>query len=399
MPFVRISLIFIEENQLMQATINLTSSDAELKLLEQLIKLPSVTPDDAGCQVLLERYLTSLGFVVEHMRYGEVDNFWAKRGEGAPTLVFAGHTDVVPTGPEENWTFPPFEPTIKDGFLYGRGAVDMKGGIAAMIVACARFIAANPDHKGSIAFLITSDEEGPAINGTKKVVEALEARGEKYEYCVVGEPSSTEYLGDVIKIGRRGSLGGTLTIHGKQGHIAYPHLADNPIHKSFAALSVLCEEKWDQGNQHFAPTAFQISNIHAGAGVTNVIPGQLEAMFNFRYSPEVTADELKQRVTNLLDKQGINYTIEWWLSGSPFYMKSPEFSKAAVEAVKEVTGLDAELSTSGGTSDGRFIATTGCDVIELGLCNATIHQVDECVRVTDLEKLSKVYEVLLRKML
>ncbi|MDF3055121.1 MAG: succinyl-diaminopimelate desuccinylase [Gammaproteobacteria bacterium] len=379
--------------------IDLTKENAELALLEQLIRLPSVTPNDAGCQLLLANYLTSLGFSVESLRFNDVDNLWARRGDTSPVLVFAGHTDVVPAGPLKDWTSPPFEPSLRNGFLYGRGAVDMKGGLAAMLVACARFLSVYPDHSGSIAFLVTSDEEGPAIDGTKKVIEHLTSRGEKFDYCIVGEPSSDAQLGDTIKVGRRGSLGGKLMIYGKQGHIAYPHLADNPIHKSFSVLSALCREEWDQGNDQFSPTAFQISNLHAGAGVTNVIPGHLEVVFNFRYSPEVTAEQLERRVLEIMDEHNVRYDIVWNHSGLPFFMKSPHFSQVVSEVVQEIKGLKPLLSTSGGTSDGRFIATTGCDVIELGLCNATIHQIDECVRLADLKQLVQIYQRVLFRIL
>jgi succinyl-diaminopimelate desuccinylase len=375
--------------------IDLTIENAELALLKQLIRLPSMTPDDAGCQSLLASYLVPLGFSIEHLRFDEVQNLWARRGNASPVLVFAGHTDVVPAGPWANWTSSPFEPTVRDGFLYGRGAVDMKGGLAAMVVACARFVKAHPNYQGSIAFLVTSDEEGEAIHGTREVIELLTSRGEKFEYCVLGEPSSRDHVGDTIKVGRRGSLGGTLMIYGKQGHIAYPHLADNPIHNAFSVLSALCNEVWDNGNNQFSPTAFQISNIHAGTGATNVIPGHLEVVFNFRYSPEITADQIKQRMGKMLEKHDVRHDISWSHSGLPFFAHSPDFSRIVSQAIEEVTGLRPVFSTSGGTSDGRFIATTDCSVVELGLCNATIHQVDECVRLTDLKQLVDIYEKLL----
>jgi succinyl-diaminopimelate desuccinylase len=343
--------------------------------------------------------LEALGFTVERLRFGDVDNFWARRGDSAPLYAFAGHTDVVPTGPEANWQYPPFEPTVADGMLYGRGAADMKGSLAAMITATERFVAAHPDHQGSIGFLITSDEEGPAIDGTVKVVEHLEARGEKMDGCLVGEPSSTTRVGDVIKNGRRGSLGGTLTVHGVQGHVAYPHLAENPIHSAAPALAELCAQEWDQGNEFFPATSFQISNINAGTGATNVIPGELKVVFNFRYSTEVTHEELQKRVVTILNSHTLKYTLDWNLSGYPFLTPSGELVDAAVAAVKAVQGIDTELSTAGGTSDGRFIAPTGAQVLELGPLNATIHKVDECVNVEDLDKLSAMYEHILDELL
>lgn len=383
----------------MNHLIDLTAPNATLKMLEQLIRLPSLTPQDKGCQLLLADYLSSLDFHIEHLRFDEVDNLWAKKGKEAPLFVFAGHTDVVPPGPLTDWTSPPFEPTIRDGFLYGRGAVDMKGGLAAMLTGCAQFLKKYPHHKGSIAFLITSDEEGIALNGTKKVVEYLSQKGEVLNWCVVGEPSSQKQVGDMVKIGRRGSLGGMLTIYGKQGHIAYPHLADNPIHRSLAILSTLCEIRWDEGNAQFSPTSFQLSNIRSGTGATNVIPGALEVDFNFRYSPEVTAEILKERVVEILENTGVRYALKWGTIGQPFFMKSPFFSHQVADVIHELGGLQPELSTSGGTSDGRFIATMDCEVVELGLCNATIHQVNECVRISDLEQLSHMYAGILTKML
>ncbi len=370
-----------------------------LELAKDLISRPSVTPEDFGCQQLLADRLIAIGFTIEHLRFGDTDNIWARRGTQSPVLAFAGHTDVVPTGPEESWTSPPFEPVIRDGLLYGRGTADMKGSIAAFVTACERFIAETPDHNGSIAFLITSDEEGPATGGTVKVIETLEARGEKIDWCIVGEPTSTDKVGDVVKNGRRGSMNGRLTINGKQGHIAYPHLAENPIHLLTPVLTELCSIEWDQGNEDFPPTCFQISNINAGTGVTNVIPGTAEVIFNFRYSTEVTHEQLQQQVQAVLGKHGLNYDLSWQLSGKPFRTASGTLVDAVQSAIKSTTGYPTELSTSGGTSDGRFIAPTGAQVIELGPLNATIHQIDECVSVADLDILSNIYETLLTKLL
>jgi succinyl-diaminopimelate desuccinylase len=370
-----------------------------LELAIDLISRDSVTPNDAGCQALIAERLEKLGFSIEHLRFGEVDNLWARHGETQPLFVFAGHTDVVPTGPIENWQFPPFEPTIDNGLLYGRGAADMKGGIAAMLTACERFITENPQHKGSIAFLITSDEEGPGIDGTVKVIEHLEAQGEKIDWCLIGEPSSTDRLGDVVKNGRRGSLGGILTIQGLQGHVAYPDLAENPIHKIAPVLKILCETEWDQGNDFFPPTSFQISNIKAGTGVDNIIPGELEIVFNFRYSTEVTHTQLQQQVTNLLNEYGLKYDLAWRHSGLPFLTKAGELVAATIESIHNVCGYDPTLSTAGGTSDGRFIAPTGAQVIEVGPLNNTIHKVNECVSVEDLDKLSDIYQAIIKQLL
>jgi len=372
---------------------------ATLELTKDLISRPSVTPEDFGCQQLLADRLSTIGFTIEHLRFGDTDNIWARRGTQSPVLAFAGHTDVVPTGPVENWSNPPFEPTIVDGLLYGRGTADMKGSIAAFVTACERFVAEHPDHTGSIAFLITSDEEGPATGGTVKVIEILEARGEKIDWCIVGEPSSTNKVGDVVKNGRRGSLNGRLTVKGKQGHIAYPHLAENPIHLLTPALTELCEVQWDQGNDDFPPTSFQVSNINSGTGVTNVIPGTAELVFNFRYSTEVTHEQLQKKVQAILDQHGLNYDLTWELSGKPFRTASGALVDAVKRAIKSTTGYDTELSTSGGTSDGRFIAPTGAQVIELGPLNATIHQVNECVSVEDLDLLSATYETVLNYLL
>ena len=370
-----------------------------LALTRQLIACPSLTPNDAGCQQLLIDRLADLGFQIERLRFDDVDNLWARRGTSSPLFAFAGHTDVVPTGPLEKWSSPPFEPTLRDGHLYGRGAADMKGSIAAMVTACERFIAAHPDHQGSIAFLITSDEEGPSINGTVKVVEHLEARGEKIKWCLVGEPTCEQQLGDTIKNGRRGSLSGRLIVQGVQGHVAYPQRADNPVHRVAPALADLCAEVWDQGNESFPPTTFQISNIHAGTGATNVIPGELEVLFNFRYSTEATHSELRRRVTEILSRYGLRYQLEWTHSGAPFLTRAGELVEAARAAIRELAGIEATLSTSGGTSDGRFIAPTGAQVLELGPLNASIHKIDECVSVADLDLLSSIYERILQHLL
>lgn len=372
---------------------------ATLDLTRDLISRPSVTPDDQGCQDVLIERLEKLGFRTERLRFEDVDNIWLRRGTEGPVFAFAGHTDVVPPGPIEKWQSPPFEPEIREGVLYGRGAADMKGSIAAMTTAVERFVTAHPDHQGSIAFLITSDEEGPSINGTVKVVEVLEARDEKIDWCLVGEPSSTARVGDVIKNGRRGSLSGTLTVFGKQGHVAYPHLADNPIHRLAPALAELAAQQWDPGNEFFPPTTFQVSNLNAGTGANNVIPGEALALFNFRFSTETTEDELKQRVHAILDKHGLDYQLEWTLSGLPFLTPEGELVEAACKAIKQETGLDTELSTAGGTSDGRFIAPTGAQVLELGPLNASIHQVNEHVRVEDLDTLSTIYERILEQLL
>jgi succinyl-diaminopimelate desuccinylase len=370
-----------------------------LALAKDLIARASVTPEDAGCQDAMIRRLEAIGLRAERLRFGEVDNFWARRGEQGPLLAFAGHTDVVPTGPRERWQSDPFTPTERDGMLYGRGAADMKGSLAAMVTACERFVAAYPDHRGSIAFLVTSDEEGPSVDGTVKVVEHLEARGEKIDWCLVGEPSSNQALGDVIKNGRRGSLGGKLRVLGKQGHVAYPHLADNPVHRVTPALAELCAIEWDQGNEHFPPTSFQISNIHAGTGADNVIPGDVEVWFNLRFSTEQTEAGIRARVEALLDRHGLRYELQWRLSGHPFLTPVGELVEAVRASIREVCGLDTQLSTSGGTSDGRFIAPTGAQVVELGPLNATIHQVNECVACADLDRLSAIYEGMLTRLL
>jgi succinyl-diaminopimelate desuccinylase len=370
-----------------------------LELSKDLISRPSVTPEDIGCQALIAERLNKIGFKIEHMRFADTDNLWARRGNEGPLFTFAGHTDVVPSGPEENWKHPPFEPTIDNGMLYGRGTADMKSSIACMVTACERFIDQNPNHKGSIAFLITSDEEGPAHNGTVKVIETLEARNEKIDWCLVGEPSSTNKVCDVIKNGRRGSIGCTLTVKGKQGHVAYPHLAKNPIHDFAPVLKILIDTEWDQGNEFFPPTTFQVSNIHAGTGVTNVIPGECEVIFNFRFSTAITDEQIRQRVEELLNEHNVDYEINWALSGQAFLTEPGELVNAMLNAIKDTCGYDSELSTAGGTSDGRFIAPTGAQVVELGPLNATIHQVNECVAVKDLDTLSDVYEKILGNLL
>ncbi|WP_439509569.1 succinyl-diaminopimelate desuccinylase [Marinimicrobium koreense] len=370
-----------------------------LQLAHDLIRRRSVTPDDAGCQDLMIQRLETIGFQVERLRFEEVDNFWATRGTDGPLLAFAGHTDVVPTGPEGQWQHPPFEPVVEDGMLYGRGAADMKGSLASMVVACEQFVAEHPDHQGRIGFLITSDEEGPSVNGTVKVVEWLEARQEKIDWCIVGEPSSTDRVGDVIKNGRRGSLGGILRVKGVQGHVAYPHLADNPIHKAAPALAELAAQEWDQGNEFFPATSFQISNINGGTGATNVIPGDVEVVFNFRFSTEVTETQLRERTETILNKHQLNYELDWKLSGQPFLTAEGELVDAVVKAVEQHTGQKPILSTAGGTSDGRFIAPTGAQVVELGPRNDTIHKVDECVKAEDLDTLTALYQSTLKRLL
>lgn len=370
-----------------------------LQLACDLIRCQSVTPEDNGCQTMMIKRLEAIGFKTQRLRFGEVDNFWAIRGNDGPLLAFAGHTDVVPTGPEAQWNNPPFEPKIIDGMLHGRGAADMKGSLAAMVIACENFVAKHPHHQGRLAFLITSDEEGPSINGTVKVVEWLEARHTKMTWCVVGEPSSTKVVGDVIKNGRRGSLGGVLTVKGIQGHVAYPHLADNPIHRLAPALTELAAEHWDNGNEFFPATSFQVSNINGGTGATNVIPGEVTVIFNFRFSTELTEQILRERTETILKKHGLRYELEWTLSGQPFLTPRGDLVNAVVAAIKEETGIDTELSTSGGTSDGRFIAPTGAQVVELGPINATIHKVNECICAEDLNKLTAIYERTLEKLL
>lgn len=370
----------------------MTSLSPTLELACELIRRPSVTPLDEGCQQLMMQRLEACGFAVERMRIEEVDNFWARHGGDGPVLCFAGHTDVVPTGPLQGWQHPPFEVLIDEqGMLCGRGAADMKGSLASMIIAVERFVADHPDHRGAIAFLITSDEEGPAQHGTRAVVERLRARNERLDWCIVGEPSSSTLLGDVVKNGRRGSLGCTLTVRGKQGHVAYPHLAKNPIHLAAPALAELAAEHWDDGNAYFPPTSFQVSNLNAGTGATNVIPGELKAVFNFRFSTESTVESLQQRVSAILDRHGLDYDLDWALSGLPFLTQPGELLGAVSASIQQVTGRTTQPSTSGGTSDGRFIATLGTQVVELGPVNATIHQVNERILASDLELLTEVY--------
>jgi succinyl-diaminopimelate desuccinylase len=376
---------------------------ATIQLACELISRPSVTPEDGGCQPLMMERLERLGFTVEPMRFGEVDNFWARRGDEGPVFCFAGHTDVVPPGPLERWDTDPYEPTIRNGVLYGRGACDMKGALAAMITATEGFLAVHPDHKGSIAFLITSDEEGTAVDGTRKVMEALTARDERIDYAVVGEPSSQERLGDFVKHGRRGSLTGRLTVRGKQGHVAYPHLADNPIHGACAALAALAAEEWDEGNEHFPPTTLQFSNLNAGTGADNVIPDTLTAVFNLRFSTEQTPEVIQERVQVILDTHGLeigrNCQLDWHLSGLPFLTPAGELLDAGRDAIEAVTGVQTQPSTTGGTSDGRFIAPTGAQVLEVGPVNATIHKVNECVAVAELDQLAAIYAEILRRLL
>jgi len=373
--------------------------DATLKLTRELISRQSVTPSDAGCQALMMARLSAMGFSCTELQFGEVSNFWAERGSEGPILVFAGHTDVVPTGPVEQWDSDPFEPSERDGLLYGRGAADMKGSLAAMITACEAFLAQHPDHSGRLGFLITSDEEGPATEGTVKVMEYLRDQGKTIDYCLVGEPSSGAILGDTIKNGRRGSLGARLVIQGTQGHIAYPQLADNPIHRAMPALHALAAEHWDDGNTFFPPTSLQISNINAGTGATNVIPGELEVLFNFRFSTEVTDTQLRQRAEAILDRFELSYQIDWNLSGQPFLTAAGALVDAAAASILATTGLNTTLSTAGGTSDGRFIAPYGVQVVELGPVNDSIHKLNEHVRVADLPVLSEIYRGIIERLL
>jgi len=370
-----------------------------LELSKSLIARASVTPDDLGCQKLIAERLAALGFTIENLKFGETDNLWARLGNETPCFTFAGHTDVVPSGPESDWATPPFTPTIKNGVLYGRGAADMKSSIAAMVTATERFLTDTPKLNGSIAFLITSDEEGPATDGTVRVVKTLQERNEEITWCLVGEPSSTNKVGDVIKNGRRGSLGARLTVYGQQGHVAYPHLADNPIHAISPALTELCASSWDNGNKHFPPTTFQISNLNAGTGATNVIPGEIVVELNFRFSTEVTVQQLQATVEEILDRHNLNYKIEWVLSGQAFITEQGELVSATQAAVKKVCQYETELSTAGGTSDGRFIAPTGSQVVELGPVNASIHQIDENVNIEELDLLSSIYEEILNRLM
>lgn len=370
-----------------------------IKLAKTLIQRQSVTPEDANCQTLINERLAKLGFNIEEHFFVDTLNTWARKGDTSPHFCFAGHTDVVPVGDEDAWTYPPFSAQVQEGMLHGRGAADMKGSLAAMVVATERFIKNHPNHKGSISYLITSDEEGPFINGTTKVVDLLEARNEKIDMCLVGEPSSRNRLGDVVKNGRRGSLTGHLTVKGKQGHVAYPHLAINPIHKVAPLVAKLSETQWDNGNDYFPATSFQVSNINGGTGAGNVIPGDVRVQFNFRFSTEVTAEKLKARVHQLLSEFDLEYDLDWVLNGLPFLTEPGELLDVTLAAIKEITGIESTPETSGGTSDGRFIAQTGCKVIELGPLNATIHQVNECVSTHDLEQLALIYERILEKLL
>ena len=374
-------------------------TDKTLELSQQLIQRPSVTPKDEGCLTLIAERLAASGFITEHLPFEDVSNAWIRKGSEAPLFVFAGHTDVVPTGPEDQWTYPPFAATIKDGQLHGRGSADMKTGIAAMMVAVEEFVKENPDHKGSIAFLLTSDEEGPSINGTVKVVEHLQNNHVIIDYCLVGEPSSTNTVGDVIKNGRRGSLGAHLKVIGKQGHVAYPHLADNPIHSLSDVLAELTKIEWDQGNNHFPATTFQISNVQAGTGADNVIPATAEAWFNLRFSTEITADEIKQRIEQVIQNKNIQHDLTWRLSGNPFLTPEGKLVDACQHAIKTITQRETELSTGGGTSDGRFIAPTGAEVVELGVINATIHQIDEHTDIEELNQLKDIYKEVIKNLL
>jgi succinyl-diaminopimelate desuccinylase len=370
-----------------------------LDLAKQIIARPSLTPKDEGCLDIISARLAPLGFHADKMRHGEVDNLWSRRGHAAPVICFAGHTDVVPTGPVAKWDSDPFTPTVRDGMLYGRGAADMKGSIAAFVTASERFVAKYPQHRGSIALLLTSDEEGVAVDGTVRVVEVLQARKEMLDYCIVGEPTCVAKLGDTIKNGRRGSLSGTLTVKGVQGHIAYPHLVKNPIHLAAPAIAELAATEWDKGNEYFPPTSWQISNIHGGTGATNVVPGTVEILFNFRHSTASTTESLKAKVHAILDKHGLEYDLKWEMSGKPYLTARGDMVDAVAAAIKQVTGIETELSTSGGTSDGRFIADICPQVIELGPLNATIHKLNECVAVADLDALSEIYYLTLVKLL
>ena len=370
-----------------------------LKLACDLIARPSITPDDAGCQAMLIERLNAIGFECETMVFDDVTNLWARRGNQAPLLAFAGHTDVVPTGPLDQWRSDPFEPEIRDGMLYGRGAADMKSSIAAMVTACERFVEQHSDHQGSIALLITSDEEAIAINGTVKVIETLEARGEKIDWALIGEPSSRSQVGDVVKNGRRGSIGAKLMINGIQGHVAYPHKVDNPIHRAMPALHELTRHEWDQGSSFFPPTSFQISNINSGTGAHNVVPGHAEVWFNLRYSTEIDAHKIIETTRSILDKHELDYDIDWSISGYPFLTPEGELVNAARQAISKHVGITPSLETTGGTSDGRFIAPTGAQVLELGPVNESIHKLNEHVSVDDLEQLSRIYQTMLEQLL
>jgi succinyl-diaminopimelate desuccinylase len=376
-----------------------TISAATFDLVRELVSRESVTPNDAGCQEVLRQRLVRLGFKAEPMRFGEVDNLWIRRGDAAPLVCFAGHTDVVPPGPLDQWRSPPFQPDVRDGVLYGRGAADMKSSIAAFVTAVERFVTRHADHGGSIALLNTSDEEGIDTHGTARVVEALKARKETIDYCIVGEPSSVERLGDTMKNGRRGSLSGELLVRGIQGHIAYPQLARNPIHHFTPALAELAGVEWDQGNEYFPPTTWQVSNIHGGTGASNVIPGELRVSFNFRFSTASTVEQLKSRVHGILDRHKLDYELAWWLSGNPFVTPRGRLVETLGRAVERVTGYRPALSTSGGTSDGRFIAQICPELVELGPVNASIHKLNEHIALTDLESLSRIYEAALADLL
>ena len=373
--------------------------DSTFELACQIMARPSVTPDDAGCCDIFAERLEALGFAIEFIKRNGVTNLWARRGTAKPLFVFAGHTDVVPTGPLEKWTSPPFAPAVRDGMLYGRGAADMKSSLAAALTATEAFIAANPEHSGSIAFLLTSDEEGDATDGTVAVVEALKARGETLDYCIIGEPTSVDTLGDMIKNGRRGSLSGKLTVQGIQCHIAYPHLGKNPIHLAAPAIAELAATEWDQGNEYFPPTTWQISNIHGGTGATNVIPGSVEIKFNFRFSTASTVEGLQQRLRGILDHHGLDYDIDWTLGARPFLTGRGPLADAASVAIREICGIETELSTTGGTSDGRFIAEICQQLLEIGPVNATSHKIDECIAVDSLPKLSAIYRHILGTLL
>jgi succinyl-diaminopimelate desuccinylase len=370
-----------------------------LELTQNLLARPSVTPADEGCQEFMIERLAAAGFKIERLRYGSVDNFWATHGTGGPVLCFAGHTDVVPAGPLEEWHSNPFMPSIRDGVLYGRGAADMKSGLAAMTTAAEEFLASRARHRGTLAFLITSDEEGPSADGTKRVMETLASRGDRIDWCVVGEPSSETTLGDTIKVGRRGSLSARLTVHGVQGHVAYPALANNPIHAFAPALAELASRTWDRGNEHFQPTSFQVSNLNAGTGAPNVIPGELKARINLRYSPVQTLEGLKTTVEAILTKHLVKHSLEWYVSGEPFFTPPGTLSQAVSAAVNEVAAITPALTTGGGTSDGRFIAPRGAQVVELGVINATIHKVNECVRIEDIDALHRMYVAILARLL
>lgn len=374
-------------------------TDSTLALARQIIACPSVTPDDAGCMEIIAERLKPLGFAIEYIKRNGVTNLWARRGTNAPFFVFAGHTDVVPTGPLDQWTSPPFAPEIRDGRLYGRGAADMKSSVAASVTAVEAFLAAHPEHPGSLAFLLTSDEEGDAVDGTVAVVEALKARGETLDYCIIGEPTSVNTLGDMIKNGRRGSLSGTLTVKGIQCHIAYPEKGRNPIHEAAPALAELAATEWDQGNDYFPPTTWQISNIHAGTGATNVVPGSLEVKFNFRFSTASTPEGLQQRLRAVLDQHQLDYQIQWTLGARPFLTGRGPLADAATTAIRDICGTETELSTTGGTSDGRFIAEICQQMLEIGPVNATSHKIDECIEVASLAKLSAIYVQIMKQLL